>query len=62
MKKNKDLILAGISILIGGMCMRLAWLFINHPLGPVIVIAGAVLFLGGVIYFVITIYNRKHKF
>ena len=62
LKRNKKLILAGFAILIGGMCMRLAWIFIHDPLGPVIIIAGAVLFLGGVIFFINTMYNQRHKF
>lgn len=61
-KRNKKLIFAGFAILIGGMCMRLAWAFLHHPLGPVIIIAGAALFLGGVIVFINTIYNQRHKF
>ncbi|PRD55798.1 hypothetical protein [Sphingobacterium gobiense] len=61
-KRNKKLILAGAAILIGGMCMRLAWIFLNDSIGPVIIITGAVLFLGGVISFINTMYNQRHKF
>lgn len=61
-KRNKRLVFAGLAILVGGMCMRLAWVFLNDPLGPVIVITGAVLFLGGVIVFINTIYNQRHRF
>lgn len=61
-KRNKKLVLAGVAILIGGICMRLAWIYIHHSLGPVIVITGAALFLGGVIYFINTVYKQRHRF
>lgn len=62
MKKNKKLILAGAAILLGGMCMRIAWVIINRNLATVIVITGAILFLGGVIIFANTVFNRRGKF
>lgn len=61
-KSNKKLILAGVAILIGGMCTRVAWVYIHHPMGPIIIITGSILFLGGVIFFINTIYNQRHKF
>ncbi|MBD1434805.1 hypothetical protein H8B06_18420 [Sphingobacterium sp. DN00404] len=61
-KRNKKLIFAGMAILTGGICMRLAWIYIHDPLGPVIIITGAALFLGGVIFFINTMYNQRHKF
>lgn len=61
-KRNKKLIFAGFAILIGGMCMRLAWIFIQDPLGPFIIITGAILFLGGVIFFINTMYKQRHRF
>ncbi|TCK80797.1 hypothetical protein [Albibacterium bauzanense] len=59
MKRNKKLILGGIIILIGGMMMRFAWFFIYEQLSVVLILIGAGLFIGGVIYFVNALFQNK---
>ena len=51
MKRNTKLWIGGAFILTGAMLVRFAWVTINHPFSIVIIITGAILFLGGVIYF-----------
>jgi len=59
MKRNKKLLLGGIIILIGGMSMRLAWLFIYEQISVIFMLIGASLFMAGVIYFVNILFQKK---
>jgi len=58
-KRNKKLWFAGVSIIIGLMLMRLAWIIINQVWGTIIITTGSILFLGGVVFFANTLFNRK---
>ena len=51
MTRNTKLWIGGAFILAGAMLARFAWVIINHPFSVVVIITGAILFLGGIIYF-----------
>lgn len=57
-KRNLKLLLAGIIILIGGVFIRFAWIILS----TFFILLGAGLFLGGVIYFSMILYDRKDKY
>jgi len=59
MRRNKKLLFGGISIITGGMLMRFAWAIINEQLSVFLILAGSVLFLGGVIYFANSLFKNK---
>jgi len=59
MKRNKKLVLGGIFIFIGGISMRFAWIFIYEQLSVVLILTGAGLFIGGVIYFANALFQNK---
>ncbi|HEY1025145.1 MAG TPA: hypothetical protein VGE26_08280 [Sphingobacteriaceae bacterium] len=51
--RRRKLWIAGGLILSGGMLMRFAWATIEDPISVVLIIAGAILFLGGAFLFVL---------
>lgn len=57
-KRNIKLLLAGIIILIGGILVRFAWIILS----TFFILLGAGLFLGGIIYFSMVLYDRKDKY
>ncbi|HMR17822.1 MAG TPA: hypothetical protein PKA53_00865 [Sphingobacterium sp.] len=62
MRRNRKLLLAGISIILGLMLMRLAWFVISARWGAVVVITGSLLFLTGVVFFALIFFDRKNRF
>lgn len=61
-RRQKKLLAAGLLILVGGMLMRLAWALINKNYSAALIIIGSVLFLGGVIFFANTFFNKTDRY
>lgn len=60
-KRNKKLLASGICIILGLMLMRFAHVLIYYNISVVLIIAGAVLFLGGVIFFAKTLFRHGKR-
>jgi len=56
------LLTAGISIIVGLTLMRLAWIVIDQRWATAIIVSGSILFLGGVVFFALTFFNRKTRY
>lgn len=49
--KSRKLWTAAVLIILGGVLVRFAWATIKDPISIVLIIVGALLFLGGVFFF-----------
>lgn len=57
-KKNKTSLLSGISVILGAALMGIAYRLIQYKISTILIFVGAALFLGGIIFFVNTLYNN----
>lgn len=62
MERKQQLLFSAVLIVIGGVLMRFSWIFMREPVSPYMVVGGAIVFLGGVIWFSFVLFSGNRRF
>lgn len=62
MRKRKRVLFTFIPIVIGGILMRLSWLYIHQPFSPYTMVLGALISLSGVVWFSFVLFSRNRRY